>query len=167
MQCQSLGSCWERVAWGGGAVPGLGKLLGESGLRGYSARCGLFSGSRARWKCCGVRRTVLFPVGPAGVTGSHLGFWETSAFLWASRHPLVHGQEEGESPFLPKPPAALRPAPPSWCFPHVPLTPSPRGTFKLLGHLLNIKFTQCSKEYSMFLEHHSVLSRLERSQSLC
>lgn len=147
-------------------MPGLGKLLGESGLRGCSARCGLFSGSRARWSCYEVRRTILFPVGPGGVTGSHLGFWEMTPSLWASRHPLVHGQEEGESPFLPKPPPALRPASPSWCFPHVPLTRSPRGTFKLLEHLLNVKFTQCSKEYSMFLEQHSVLSRMERSQNL-
>lgn len=75
-----------------------GEGAGRGGLRGRSALRGLISGSRERWPCCEVRRTAPFPVGPAGVTGSRLGFWEMSPFLWVSRHPPVLRQAgRGES----------------------------------------------------------------------
>lgn len=119
---------------------GLGRLLGEAGSGGTAPRVALslalmnvhvLWGQESRPVSGGPSRGHWFTPGLLGNESFPVGFQTPST-------PVPGRKRVSQSPFLPKPPRALRPASPSWSFPHFQVDSITRGTYKLLEHLLHI-----------------------------
>lgn len=127
-----------------GPPEGLGKLLVENQEPGISSSTVFMR----RWRGH-----------PAGVTASRRGSQGAEPLPVASRGLESSARQEGVSHC-----SSSRQAP--LPVPRPAFTLVPRGTRKLPEHLLNIVFTQCPKEHSVFSEHCSTLSPVGRSQRL-